>query len=51
VPPAAAAVVQAELARLVPLHRIGVIEQSAGVRCMRDGRPQEVGGGGYDHFA
>jgi len=51
VPPAAAAAVEAELAPLVPLHRIGVIEQPSGVRCVRDGRPEDVGARGYDHFA
>jgi len=50
-PPAAAAAIEAELATLVPLHRIGVIEQTAGVRCVRGGRPEDVGEGGYDHFA
>jgi len=50
-PPAIAAAVEVELASLVPLHRIGVIERAGGIRCVRDGRPEDVGGGGYDHFA
>jgi len=33
------------------VHRIGVIEAGAGVRCMRDGRAETLHGGGYDHFA
>jgi thiamine-monophosphate kinase len=35
----------------VPVHRIGVIEAAAGVRCERDGRAVDLRGGGYDHFA
>jgi len=35
----------------VPVHRIGVIEAGAGVRCERDGRVVDLRGGGYDHFA
>jgi hypothetical protein len=35
----------------VPVHRIGVIERGAGVRCERHGRVEEFRGGGYDHFA
>jgi thiamine-monophosphate kinase len=35
----------------VPVHRIGVIEAGAGVRCERNGRVEELRGGGYDHFA
>lgn len=33
------------------LTLIGQVEAEPGVRCMRDGRPVEVSGGGYDHFA
>jgi thiamine-monophosphate kinase len=35
----------------VPVHRIGVIEAGAGVRCERDGCAVDLRGGGYDHFA
>jgi thiamine-monophosphate kinase len=35
-----------------PLHRIGDVMEGAGVRCYRDGRPQNVDAGtGHDHFA
>ena len=51
VPAADAAAMQAGLSGALPLHRIGMIEAAAGVRCVRDGRPIELRGGGYDHFA
>lgn len=51
VPAAAAADVAAEWSGGLPLHRIGVMEAGATVRCMRNGRPEAVTGGGYDHFA
>jgi len=35
----------------LPVHRVGVIEAGAGVRCERDGRVEVLRGGGYDHFA
>ena len=35
----------------VPVHRIGVVEAGAGVRCERDGCVVDLRGGGYDHFA
>ncbi len=35
----------------VAVHRIGVIEAGAGVRCRRNGRAEILHGGGYDHFA
>jgi thiamine-monophosphate kinase len=35
----------------LPVHRIGVIEAGTGVRCEREGRLEELRGGGYDHFA
>jgi thiamine-monophosphate kinase len=50
-PAADASRLEAELAREFELHRIGVIEAGAGVRCLRDGRAAGVTGGGYDHFA
>jgi thiamine-monophosphate kinase len=34
-----------------PLTLIGQVEAAPGVRCMRGGRPVEVRGAGYDHFA
>ena len=54
VPPDRAASVEAELAATqgaIAVHRIGVIEAGAGVRCVRDGRAETLHGGGYDHFA
>lgn len=51
VPPERAADVAAAAARVLPVHRIGVIEAQAGVRCERDGRAETCGGAGYDHFA
>jgi thiamine-monophosphate kinase len=39
------------LAHRHALTRIGRVEAAPGVRCMRNGRPVEVRGGGYDHFA
>jgi len=50
-PPAGSEQVEAELAQSFALHRIGVIEAGAGVRCMRGGSTVTVSGGGYDHFA
>jgi thiamine-monophosphate kinase len=54
VPAQRAALVEAELAATqdaIAVHRIGVIEAGAGVRCMRDGIAETLHGGGYDHFA
>jgi thiamine-monophosphate kinase len=51
VPAAAAADFAAEWSGGLPLHRIGVMAAGTAVRCMRDGRPEAVTGGGYDHFA
>jgi thiamine-monophosphate kinase len=51
VPADRAAGVEGDAARLLPVHRIGVIEAPAGVRCERDGREEQCGGTGYDHFA
>jgi len=51
VPPAAAAALEAEWSASPPLHRIGRIEPEPGVRCVRNGQPEELGGDGYDHFA
>ena len=42
---------EAELSGSIPLHRIGRIESVPGVRCARNGQPEDVRGGGYDHFA
>ena len=50
-PPAGSEQVEAELAKSFALHRIGVIEAEAGVRCTRGGNLVTVSGGGYDHFA
>lgn len=50
-PSAAASSLEAELACSLPLRRIGEIEAGVGVRCLRDGSPVQVPGGGYDHFA
>ena len=50
-PPSVAQPLEAELAQLAALRRIGVIEPDVGVRCMRDGIPVNVSGGCYDHFA
>ncbi|MCM2310535.1 MAG: thiamine-phosphate kinase [Steroidobacteraceae bacterium] len=51
VPAATAADFVAEWSGGLPLHRIGVMVTGIAVRCMRDGRPEAVQGGGYDHFA
>jgi thiamine-monophosphate kinase len=54
VPSDRAASVEAELAATqgaIAVHRIGVIEAGAGVRCVRDGHAETLHGGGYDHFA
>jgi thiamine-monophosphate kinase len=51
VPAAAASALESGLSSLLPLHRIGVIEAGHDVRCLRDGRPEPLRGGGYDHFA
>ena len=51
VPADQAAVIEAAAPPELPLHRIGVIEAGEGVRCERDGRVEELRGGGYDHFA
>lgn len=50
-PAAEAHGLEAELSRNVALTRIGEIEEGRVVRCLRDGRPAGVTGGGYDHFA
>jgi thiamine-monophosphate kinase len=34
-----------------PVTKIGEIVPGQGVTCLRDGRPVEVPGGGYDHFS
>jgi thiamine-monophosphate kinase len=51
VPAAAASALEAGLSGLLPLHRIGEIEAGHDVRCLRDGHPEPLRGGGYDHFA
>jgi len=51
VPAGRAAAIEAELSTRHALRRIGRIEAAPGVRCARGGRPTEVHGGGYDHFA
>lgn len=51
VPGARADAVEAEMAGLVPVHRIGVIEAGREVRCVREGMVEPVQGRGYDHFA
>lgn len=51
VPADRAADVEADAAGLLPVHRIGVIEEATGVRCEREGREEQCGGAGYDHFA
>jgi len=51
VPPAAAAALEAGWSASPPRHRVGRIESEPGVRCVRNGQPEEVGGEGYDHFA
>jgi len=50
-PADATAAMEATLPAGVPVHCIGAIEAGHGVRCLRDGRPAGVEGGGYDHFA
>jgi thiamine-monophosphate kinase len=51
VPADRAAAIEAGGPSELPVRRIGVIETGAGVRCERDGRVEELRGGGYDHFA
>ena len=51
VPAAAAGLLESGLVADVPVHCIGEIEPGTAVRCVRDGRPEDVTGGGYDHFA
>jgi thiamine-monophosphate kinase len=51
VPAQQAPAIEAELSARHALRRIGRIEAAPGVRCARDGRPVDVRGGGYDHFA
>lgn len=51
VPFADAPGLEAELSGEFQLQRIGEIETGEGVRCLRDGLPARVTGGGYDHFA
>lgn len=51
VPADRAAAIEAARPSELPVRRIGVIEAGAGVRCERDGRVEELRGGGYDHFA
>jgi len=51
VPAQRMAAVEAAVPAGLPVHRIGVIEAGAGVRCERGGRVEDVQGGGYDHFA
>lgn len=50
-PEADAAALEATLAPICTVHRIGRIEARAGVRCLRSGRPAPVTVPGYDHFA
>jgi thiamine-monophosphate kinase len=51
VPAERAAAIAAAVPVELPVHRIGVIEAGAGVRCERGGRVEQLRGGGYDHFA
>jgi thiamine-monophosphate kinase len=51
VPAAAASTLATELSAVLPLHRIGEIEAGHAIRCLRDGRAEDLRGGGYDHFA
>ena len=51
VPATAAGVLESGLVAGVPVHCIGEIEHGAAPRCVRDGRAEDVTGGGYDHFA
>jgi thiamine-monophosphate kinase len=51
VPAERAPAIERDLSVRHGLHRIGRIEAAPGVRCARDGRPADVHGGGYDHFA
>jgi len=51
VPAERAAALEAGAPGALPVHRIGVIEAGAGVRCERDGRVEDLRGAGYDHFA
>jgi thiamine-monophosphate kinase len=41
---------RAAVAAGCPIHRVGVIEASAGVRYLENGRPVSVDAPGYDHF-
>jgi thiamine-monophosphate kinase len=50
-PPVGSEQMETELGKSFALHRIGVIEAGAGVRCTRGGSLVTVSGGGYDHFA
>lgn len=50
-PEAAVASLDPALVAPLSLHRIGCIEAGPGIRCLRDGKPEAVTGGGYDHFA
>ena len=50
-PPGDSEQVASDLAQSFVLHRIGVIEAGAGVRCMRGETQVTVTGSGYDHFA
>jgi thiamine-monophosphate kinase len=50
-PPVGSEQMEIELGKSFALHRIGVIEAGAGVRCTRGGSLVTVSGGGYDHFA
>ena len=51
VPAERAAGIEGAVPAGLPVHRIGVIEPGAGVRCLRGGRVEQLRGGGYDHFA
>jgi thiamine-monophosphate kinase len=51
VPAERAAAVEMGASDALPLHRIGVIEAGTAVRCERNGRPVDLRGEGYDHFA
>lgn len=51
VPAGRAAAIEAEAAAVLPVHRLGVVEAGARVRCLRDGHEESWQGAGYDHFA
>lgn len=51
VPAPDASAMESELSTLLPLHRIGRIYPAPGVHCARNGRIEDLQGGGYDHFA